>query len=91
MLEWRSGADRADVGDDVYVGVGRVRREPVRPFHVRDNPTVSERAAWTLSATETRVVAETHGAFDGFDIGASPLARACGEDARIGDARAQRR
>ena len=68
VFETALGADRAKVGDEVYViGVGRVRRDSaVRPFHVRDNPNVTERAAWTLTATDSRVEAETRGDFDGF-------------------------
>jgi hypothetical protein len=62
--------ERAGVGDEVYVlGVGRVRRtSPVRPFHVRDNPTVTERAAWTVAATSTTFEAETRGEFHDYQF-----------------------
>jgi hypothetical protein len=53
VFELGLGQHEARLGDDVYViGVGRVRREStVRPFHVRDNPNVVERAVWDISET----------------------------------------
>jgi hypothetical protein len=68
VFETALGADTARVGDDVYVmGVGRVRREsPVRPFHVRDNPTVTERAGWDVETTRQRLRAQTSGIFGEF-------------------------
>jgi len=64
------GQDTAQVGDDVWVlGVGRVRREsPTRPFHVRDNPTVVERAVWSVEPSENSVVMRSHEAFAGFEL-----------------------
>jgi hypothetical protein len=68
VFETALGAGDAEVGDEVYViGVGRVRRDSaVRPFHVRDNPTVTERAVWQVTATTTRIEAESHAAFGDF-------------------------
>ena len=44
------GQHRAKVGEDVWViGVGKVKREsPVKPFHVRNNFTVTEFAKWKV-------------------------------------------
>jgi len=70
VFEIALGQDTADVGDDVWViGVGRVRREsPVRPFHVRDNPTVVERAAWSTERDERSVTMRSHETFGDFAL-----------------------
>ena len=81
VFEIALGQDTARVGDDVWViGVGRVRRESaVRPFHVRDNPTVVERAAWSVERSATSVTMRSHEAFDGFEL---ELVREISLDAR---------
>jgi hypothetical protein len=68
VFEIALGQDRARVGDEVYViGVGRVRRESAnRPFHVRDNPHVSERATWELEADSRTLRARSVARFEGF-------------------------
>jgi hypothetical protein len=62
VFEIALGQHRAKLGDEVLVlGVGRVRRDSeVRPFHVRDNPHVIERARYvtTRSAGEVRMATE---------------------------------
>lgn len=59
------GQHRARPGEDVYViGVGRVKREsPVQPFHVRNNPGVSEFAAWTVDAAPASLTMASEQAF----------------------------
>jgi hypothetical protein len=71
VFEIALGQDSARVGDEVYViGVGRVRREsPVKPFHVRDNPRVTERASWLLTEPGPGVVEfRTRAAFGDFAL-----------------------
>jgi hypothetical protein len=70
VFEIALGQDTATIGADVWViGVGRVRREsPVRPFHVRDNPTVVERAAWNVERSERSVTMRSRQAFRDFEF-----------------------
>lgn len=70
VFETALGADTARVGDDVWViGVGCVRREsPVRPFHVRDNPTVVERTTWSVEQCERSVTMRSRESFHDFSL-----------------------
>jgi hypothetical protein len=70
VFEIALGQHETAVGGEVYVlGVGRVRREsPVRPFHVRDNPTVTERARWELEVGGSTLRAATRASFRAFDL-----------------------
>jgi hypothetical protein len=81
VFETALGQDRARVGDDVWViGVGRVRRESATsPFHVRDNPTVVERARFSIERSTFAVTMRSHEAFSGFELA---LARTVALDGR---------
>jgi hypothetical protein len=70
VFEIALGQDSTRVGDDVWViGVGRVRREsPVRPFHVRDNPSVVLRASWSIEHSEKSITMRSHEVFSGFEL-----------------------
>jgi hypothetical protein len=70
VFETALGQDRARVGDDVWViGVGRVRRDSATiPFHVRDNPTVVERARWSVEQSTTSVLMRSRQTFSQFDF-----------------------
>ena len=70
VFEIALGQDTAKVGDEVWViGVGRVRREsPLRPFHVRDNPTVVERAAWSVERAPASVTMRSLETFSDFAL-----------------------
>jgi hypothetical protein len=71
VFELALGQHSAAVGDEVYViGVGRVLRESaVRPFHVRDNPRVTEPAVWAVSDTAPGLLAfDTQATFHDFSF-----------------------
>ncbi len=62
--------DFAKVGDNVLVfGVGNVKKSSSKiPFHSRDNPFVTEFAAWDIQATADALVARTRQESDQCDI-----------------------
>jgi hypothetical protein len=66
VFEIALGQHRARVGDEVLVlGVGRVLREsPARPFHVRDNPTVTERARYDVEREQSALTMLTAQTFE---------------------------
>lgn len=68
VFEIALGQDRARVGEEVHViGVGNVLRESAnKPFHVRDNPTVTSRLDWRYTATPTTFHASTSAVFGDF-------------------------
>ncbi len=70
VFEIALGQDRAKVGDDVWViGVGRVQRSsPTVPFHVRDNPTVVERARWSVETLPARITMRSHETFEEYEL-----------------------
>jgi hypothetical protein len=70
VFEIALGQDRARVGDDVWViGVGRVRRDSVvAPFHVRDNPTVLERAQFSVARSPLSVTMRSRESFRSFAL-----------------------
>jgi hypothetical protein len=70
VFETALGQDTAKVGEDVWViGVGRVRRESaVRPFHVRDNPTVVERVPWSVERGAQSITMRSHETFREFEF-----------------------
>jgi len=64
------GAADAKVGEPVWViGVGKVKRvSPVRPFHVRDNPTILELASWKTEQAGAMLTMTSRQTFKDWDL-----------------------
>ncbi|MEO7424699.1 MAG: hypothetical protein ABI036_05890 [Fibrobacteria bacterium] len=64
------GAADAKVGEAVYViGVGKVKRESaVKPFHVRDNPTILDLASWKTVQAGAMLTMTSRQAFRDWDL-----------------------
>lgn len=77
VFEIALGQERAKLGDEVLVvGVGRVRRDSaVRPFHVRDNPHVSERARYVTTSSPGEIRMATEQTFDDSALSLERLVR----------------
>lgn len=61
VFETALGQNTASINEEVLViGVGKVvRSSPVHPFHVRDNPIVSEFCAWDIVHNESSISMHT--------------------------------
>lgn len=64
------GAAQAKVGDEVWViGVGRVKRSsPIKPFHVRNNPTVMELSSWKVVQAGAMITMTSRQSFKDWDL-----------------------
>lgn len=70
VFEIALGQHRAKLGEDVgVIGVGKVKREsPVKPFHVRNNFTVTEWLPWTLSSDPTSITFSAKQSFQDWSL-----------------------
>lgn len=70
VFETAMGQDSASINEEVLViGVGRViRTSPVQPFHVRDNPEVSEFCSWEIRQNQNSVLMQTKQNFKNFSL-----------------------